>query len=102
MIVRGRGRPLLRGALVGGTAYAMGRRAANSAQREAQQSADIAELQAQQAYAQPVQAPPPPAPAQAPAGGGTVADQLLQLGQMVQQGLLSQEEYAAAKAKLLA
>ncbi|MEU5878864.1 SHOCT domain-containing protein [Spirillospora sp. NPDC047279] len=94
MIVRRRGMPLLRGALIGGSAYAMGRRAASNAQREAQQDAAIADLQA------PPQ-PPPPEPVQASVRTATVADQLLQLGQMVQQGLLTQDEYAAAKTKLL-
>ena len=90
MIVRRRGMPLLRGALIGGAGYAAGRSAANRAQHEAQQSQAIADLQSQQA--------PPPAPA---AAAPDLADKLTQLGQLVQQGLLSPEEFATAKAKLL-
>ncbi len=56
---------------------------------------------AQQEEAQ--QAPPPAAPAPAvPAGGEqSVIDQLKQLGELKQQGILTDEEFAAQKAKLL-
>lgn len=81
VFVRRHGFPLLRGALVGGAAYSMGRRAAHNAQREADQQADIAELQAQQA-GRPPQYPSPAAP-------GDVATQSTQLGQMVRDGLLT-------------
>ena len=40
MIVRRRGMPLIRGALIGGLAYGVGRRVTTSTQREQQQSAD--------------------------------------------------------------
>lgn len=47
------------------------------------------------------QAPPPPA-APPPAGGGdSVIDQLKQLGELKSQGVLTEEEFAAQKAKLL-
>jgi len=106
MIIRRRGMPLLRGAIVGGAAYSMGRRAANSAQREQEQSAAIADLQAQyvaqpaaqaQYVAQP--APAQPAPAQA---GTDVASRLAQLSELLQQGVLTQDEFVQAKAKVLA
>jgi hypothetical protein len=42
----------------------------------------------------------PPAPAQAPAGNDTMTE-LQKLGDMKAQGLLSDEEFTAAKAKLL-
>jgi hypothetical protein len=48
--------------------------------------------------------PPPQAPAAAPpaeAGGSTI-DQLKQLGKLKAQGILTEEEFAAQKAKLLA
>jgi Short C-terminal domain len=52
--------------------------------------------QEQQQYAQ--QAPPP----QAPAGGeGSTIDQLKELGELKAQGILTEEEFAAQKAKLL-
>ncbi|MFC7308075.1 SHOCT domain-containing protein [Streptomyces monticola] len=86
--------------LVGGTAYAAGRSAARNAQREQDQSAAIQDLQAQQAQQAQQQSAPQP-PAVPTAVGVSVADQLMQLGQLVQQGLLSPDEFAAAKAKLL-
>jgi membrane protease subunit (stomatin/prohibitin family) len=78
-----RRRPLLRAAVVGGGAYAMGKR---SAQRSAEQD--------QQAEQQ--QAPGPTAPAQP-----SMLDQLNQLTALHQQGALSDAEFDAAKAKLL-
>lgn len=45
-------------------------------------------------------APPAPAPAAAPAGGG-LNDELAKLAQLHQQGILSDEEFAAGKRKLL-
>jgi hypothetical protein len=50
------------------------------------------------------QAPPPAAPA-APApeaGGQSTIDQLKELGELKAQGILTEEEFAAQKAKLLA
>ena len=49
------------------------------------------------------QAPPPeqaPPPAAAPAGESTI-DQLRELGELKSQGILTEEEFAAQKAKLL-
>jgi hypothetical protein len=55
--------------------------------------------QEQQQYAQ--QAPPPP-PQAAPAGGeSSMIDQLKELGALKEQGILTEEEFAAQKAKLL-
>ncbi|MGW3511190.1 DUF4429 domain-containing protein [Streptomyces sp. NPDC000994] len=42
-----------------------------------------------------------PQPAAAPAAGASVAEQLTQLGALVQQGLMSREEFEQAKARLL-
>ena len=87
------GAPLLRGALIGGAAYGVGRR---NAQQDAAQDQAIADLQAQQA------APAPnPYVQQPPAGGQDVATKLTRLGEMAQQGLLTPAEFAAAKAQLL-
>jgi hypothetical protein len=111
MIIRRRGMPLLRGAIVGGAAYSLGRRAANSAQLEQEQSAAIADLQAQSvpsvpsvpqpAPAQPVQAryEAPSVPAQA---GTDVAGRLATLSELLQQGVLTQDEFTQAKARVLA
>jgi len=43
----------------------------------------------------------PPAPAAAPAGSTDITGQLTQLAEMKNNGLLTDEEFAAAKAKLL-
>ncbi|MBF9073269.1 SHOCT domain-containing protein [Streptacidiphilus fuscans] len=96
VVVRPVGSPLLRGALVGGAAYAAGRSRARAQADEAAQDQAIADLQSRQAAA----AHQPPAPA-TPLAADDVASKLAQLGTMVQQGLLTPEEFAAAKAKLL-
>ncbi len=116
------GRAMVRTAVVGGTAYAVGHHAATkSAEQQytdAQQNAQIEDLQQQQqqqAYQQPAyqQAPPPayqqPAPpppqaaAPAPSTGLSPDDisQLKQLGQLHESGVLTDAEFEAAKAKIL-
>jgi hypothetical protein len=101
-----RRRPLMRAAVIGGGAYAVGRHNANrnaeQAQAEAEQNAQINDLQQQQAAAPPPQqayAPPPPEPA--PAAGPSLLDQLNQLDALHQSGALTDNEFTAAKAKLL-
>ena len=54
----------------------------------------------QQQYAAPPPPPPPPAAA-APAGAGDLVAQLKQLGELHTQGAITDEEFTAAKAKLL-
>jgi putative oligomerization/nucleic acid binding protein len=101
-----RRRPLARAAMVGGAAYYAGKRGAQGQQREADQEARIQELEAQQYAAPPQQyapppqqyAPPPPAPA---ASQTDVIAQLEQLGRLHESGVLTDEEFAAQKAKLL-
>jgi hypothetical protein len=94
----------MRAAVVGGGAYAAGRHMARKSQ-EAQYAEDdqnqrLADLEAQQQQGQ-YQQPPPPPPPQAPAQGPSMIDQLNQLNDLRQQGALTDEEFAAAKAKLL-
>ena len=50
------------------------------------------------------QAPPEaaPAPAAAPASSASTIDQLKELGELKSQGILTEDEFAAQKAKLLA
>jgi membrane protease subunit (stomatin/prohibitin family) len=85
-----RRRPLLRAAVVGGGAYAVGRSSANRSAQQAQQ-----EQQAQQAQqAQQV-------PQQAPAAEDSMSDQLNKLTSLHGQGALTDAEFSAAKAKLL-
>jgi hypothetical protein len=96
-----RRRPLLRAAVVGGGAYVAGKHMANKANDqaayEASQDDRISQLEQQQQGPPPQQAPPPAAPA----GGSSVADQLQQIAGLHQQGVLSDDEFAAAKAKIL-
>jgi hypothetical protein len=62
----------------------------------------VADAQAQ-AQAQAYQAPPPaPAPAPAAGGGDDTMAKLQQLATLHSQGILTDEEFAQAKAKLLA
>lgn len=87
-------RGVARTAVIAGTATTVSNRVSRrQGQRWAQQE------EAQQAQ----QAPPPaaaPAPA-APAGTESVIDQLKELGELKAQGILTEEEFAAQKAKLL-
>jgi outer membrane murein-binding lipoprotein Lpp len=100
MIMRRR-RPLLRAAAVGGTAYvagrSLGRRSEQQAQAEDDQNARIGDLEQQQAA--PAAAPAAPAPPAA--AGPSLLDQLNQLTTLHQQGALTDDEFTAAKAKLL-
>ena len=93
-----RRRAIVGAAVVGGTAYYAGKRRAQGQAHEAAQDAQIAEMQ-QPAYVPPPTYAPAPTPAAEAPGLG---DQLAQLAQLHQSGGLSDEEYAAAKAKLLA
>ena len=98
-----RRRPLLRAAAVGGGAYMAGKHRAQSqaANYEQDQRLDSLEQQQYAQQQQPQYAPPPPAPA-APAGMAPDAiSQLQQLGQLHEQGVLTDEEFAAQKAKIL-
>ena len=106
-----RRRPRMRAAVVGGGAYVAGRHMARKSDEqsvaEADQNQRLADLEAQQQpgqYQQPppqYQQPPPPPPQAAPAQGPSMIDQLNQLNDLRQQGALTDEEFAAAKAKLL-
>jgi len=99
-----RRRPLLRAAAVGGGAYIAGKRTAQrraeQEQYQADQDARISDLEQQQADQQ----PPPqqaPAPAPAPSASSPMIDQLNQLAALHQQGVLTDDEFSAAKAKLI-
>jgi len=105
MFVRRR-RPLARAAMVGGAAYYAGKKGQQASEREQEQEYRLQQLEAQQQTAQPEPqyAPPPPPPPPAPAAGGIGDDtiaQLEKLGQLKSQGILTEEEFAAQKAKLL-
>jgi hypothetical protein len=101
-----RRRPLLRAAVIGGGAYAVGRSSGNRSAQQAQQAQqpqqtqqpqqDSSQGQAAQAPQVPKQAPPP-----ASAAGDSMLDQLSRLTALHDQGSLTDGEFSAAKAKLL-
>jgi hypothetical protein len=96
-----RRRPLVRAAVVGGTAYYAGKKVSQNRQAEADQEARIAELEAQQAEQQ--YAAPAPAPAaEAPAAGGGLADEIAKLKSLLDSGALTQDEFDAAKQRIIA
>lgn len=88
-----RRRPLARAAMVGGTAYAVGKSRQASQQREADEQAQIDELEARQSVATPV-APAAPSSEEA-------IEQLKQLAELKDSGVLTQAEFDAQKQKLL-
>jgi len=103
-----RGRPGLIGmaartAVVAGTATAVSGNVSRRQQGRAQQAADAQAYEAQvaqeQAYA--AQAPAPAAPAPAPVAQDPTQAKIEQLAQMHSQGLLTDEEFSAAKARAL-
>ena len=102
---RARRRPLLRAAMVGGGAYVAGKHRARTQEAEAQQAQyqddRISALEQQQAPTQPAAPAAPAAAAPAAGGGGSIVDQLKQLSDLKSSGALSDQEFEAAKAKLL-
>jgi putative oligomerization/nucleic acid binding protein len=106
----GRRRPLLRAAMVGGTAYAAGKHVQRNQQHEYEQDQMIAESQQEpQQYAPaPAAAPPPPPPMApappAPAAPQSAADRiaaLTQLKSLLDAGVLTQDEFDAQKQQIL-
>lgn len=107
---------IARTAVIAGTATAVSRGVSGSMSASAQQRAELEDYRAQQAAAfqqaqidaaiqqqlaaQQTAMTPQAAPAAAPSDD--LMAQLQQLAQMKQAGLLTEEEFAAAKAKLLA
>ena len=106
------GRPGLIGmaartAVVAGTATAVSGRVAHrqqakyADQQAEEQAAAQQQWEAQQYEAQQAAPPPLPPPPAAPAGGVDVVAELQKLAALKEQGILSDAEFAAAKAKLL-
>jgi Short C-terminal domain len=86
-------RGVARTAVIAGTATSVSNRVSRrQGERWAEQEG------AQQQAAPPAQAPAAPAPA---TGESSVIDQLKELGELKAQGILTEEEFAAQKAKLL-
>lgn len=85
-------RGVARTAMIAGTATAVSNRVSRrQGERWAQQ-----EVAAQQPAQAPAAAPPA-----APSGGESVIEQLKELGELKSQGILTEEEFQAQKAKLL-
>jgi hypothetical protein len=103
-----RRRALVRGAMVGGAAYYAGRRVAQGENREAEQEERLQMLEAQQQYPPPPQysqpppqySPPPPPPAPPPAR--SIVQELSELKNLFDAGVLTQAEFDAQKARILA
>jgi Short C-terminal domain len=92
---------IARTAVIAGTATAVSNRVSRrQADRWAQQDQSA---YAQPQYAQPQYAQPaPPAPAAASSGTDNMLEQLRELAQLKDQGVLTAEEFAAQKARILA
>ena len=105
MMMRRR-RPLMRAAMVGGVAYHAGKKVQQGREQDAETQARLDDLESQQYQQQqqqyappPAAAPPPPAPNQGISPDAM--DQLKQLADLKSQGILTDEEFAAQKAKIL-
>jgi len=85
---------------VGGAGYMAGKSAARRGAQSEQQEQRLGALESEQAAAAPQAAP---APAAAPAGGlnPAVIEQLKQLAELRDSGVLTSEEFDAQKTKLL-
>jgi hypothetical protein len=83
----------MRAAMVGGAAYYTGKKVQEGREEDAYRDARLDQLEAQQMQQQP-----------APAGGGmsdNTIDQLQKLGQLHEQGVLTDAEFEVQKQKLL-
>jgi 3-oxoacyl-ACP reductase-like protein len=88
-------------AMLGGAALA-GRHSQRTQTQREDQEARIEQPESQQQAPPPPAATPAPAAAAAPAPGPSLTDQLKQLGDLKASGVLTDEEFEAAKQKLLA
>jgi len=89
----------MRAAVVGGVAYHAGKSVQGGRDAEAEQNAQIADLQAQQA--QPQQYAPLPAAAAPEVGVADMVTQLENLKKLLDEGVLTQAEFDMQKQKLL-
>jgi hypothetical protein len=95
-----RRRPLLRAAMVGGSAYAAGKHVQRNQQHEYEQDAQLADMQSQPAPPpQVAQYQPPPAPA--PMSANDRVSALTNLKGLLDSGVLTQAEFDAEKQKVL-
>jgi Short C-terminal domain len=93
MMMRRR-RPLMRAAMVGGTAYYAGKKVQEGREQDATTEARLQQLEAEQ------DAPPAPAPAASGMSAASI-EQLKQLAQLKNDGVLTEDEFEQQKRKLL-
>jgi hypothetical protein len=96
----------MRAAMVGGVAYHAGKKVQQGREEDAYRDQQIDDLQQQQYQQQQQQyAPPPPAAPPAPAPNQGISpdamEQLKQLAELKSQGILTDDEFNAQKAKIL-
>lgn len=96
---------MARTAVVAGTATAVSNRVSRRQATKWQQQADAQAYEEQPQQQAPPQyqppPPPPPAPEPAAADSSSLVDQLQKLASLKEQGILSEDEFTAAKNKLL-
>ena len=90
---------MARTAVVAGTATAVSNRVSRRQANRWSQQEEAQAYEQQQAYAQPQYAPPP---ASAPASHDDTITQLQKLGELRAAGVLTEQEFAAQKARILA
>lgn len=90
-------RGVARTAVIAGTATSVSNRVSRRQYNRWAEKDEQQQAEQQQAPA----APPPSAPAAAAPGGDDRLAQLQQLGELKQQGILTDEEFAAEKARIL-
>jgi Short C-terminal domain len=95
-------RGVARTAVVAGTATAVSNRVSRRQANRWSQQSEAQYAQQQQYYEPPPQyAQPAPAPAPAPAQASVPIEELKQLAALKDQGILTEEEFAAQKARIL-
>jgi membrane protease subunit (stomatin/prohibitin family) len=96
-----RRRPLMRAAMVGGAAYATGKHVQRGQQHEAEQDQALEDTQPQQEDYPPPAAVEPPAASAAPQSPTDRVAALTQLKELLDGGVLTQEEFDSEKQKIL-
>lgn len=99
-----RRRPLMRAAMIGGAGYYAGKKVQEGREDDAYRDQRIYELEQQQA-AQAQMAQAPAAPVAAPVQSGGISDatieQIRKLGELHEQGILTDDEFSQKKQELL-